>query len=333
MTLSSSKSEYVVGEPVQLIVVLENPTDKPSRVSVDVLKWQVFDIEISDDAQGFRRFEGGTLIWFDVAPTFQVIAPGAKKYYVMRVLYTDPFLRQSQYTGLAFPEPGEYSVKVTGVATPTTTSNTIEVKIARPMGIDARVWAKLNSTEMLRLLQMAPGAPKTKQAALTAAEVLKSIPDSSYHDDLRWALAKWYYRYDWGRSGWTDEEMTLVREALGLDRWPEFPAGADRRLDLYYVKYGPRPGVHGLNEFLAAITKETGVSLRSEFREGDCPMGFSRTRKPVPLRVYMQWMTAPGWSAWFGDDDGYVLKLIERREEQRSKTAPTEEDAAPKPSQ
>ncbi len=331
VALFSPKPRYVLGEPVLLHVVVRNLTAETLEMC-DVL---VNELPLCPEISVYIAAGGGQFRCFVPMPCEEAdreyaavaIKPHGMVHYVCRVLYAD-----EPRPRLAFPTPGEYRVKVRFPLTLVDRrsgksvepgrswaleSNVTKVNVGEPQGQDGVVWQTVQSREFLYFLQRGGPPRDALHVPARAARVLNSVPDSSYHDDLRWALAKWYYEYPEDRKAMSAEELDLVRKVLGLDRWGEFPGPTDRRLDYYYVDYKPRPGTHRLNDLLAAITRETGVPLRSEFRYGDYPMRIVRAREPVPLRVYLERMTALGLTAWFREGDGYVLRGLQPRGEGR----------------
>lgn len=336
------KTVYVLGEPVLLDLVVTNNSDRDVRMR-DVLA----DPSVAlPHIQVYLSSDGASRMWWptDCVAEYigepKLIHPGTSRCYRLRVLYD-----YKTPTHLAFARPGRYSVKVNfplaliaadgRVRTRELRLNAIEVDVRAPEGRDRAFWEEIQQDAFLRLLQFGLGP---KEPALKVAKWLLSIPQTRYHDDLRWSLAKYYYKQRWYHHRLAEDEMELLREALSLKGHPEFPCAtpqglADERLEYNYASgYQTNMGMYELKQRLATLSKETGVLLRSELPLGES-WDLRRTPEPVRLRTLMQWMVDPGRTAWFRDGDGYVLKLIERPEEQQSKTAPREEDAAAKPSQ
>ncbi len=328
--LSTPRQSYVLGEPVLLDLVLTNTSGDPIRMLEVVADPCVALPEIKIFISGGARRSPWWWVRGDVVEMerrIERVEPGAQKRYRLRVLYD---IKEPSH--LAFPRPGRYWIRA---IFPLVTlapgrpadrkeieSNGIEMEVVAPKGIDARLWRSIQEGSFLRLLQF---GTSPKLTALKVANWLRSISDSSYHDDLRWALAKWYYSYQWesARDRPSEEDMALIREVLGLDWSVEFGPPTDRRLDCYYVDkrwishwyakpISERP--YGLDDLLAEITKRTGVPLRNDaglFFPGISLQSLKNLKETVPLRRFMQLLADPGRTAWFRDGDGYVLRRIE----------------------
>jgi len=320
------KTAYVLGEPVIVDLVVTNKSDRIVRMR-DVLadpSVALPHIEVYVSSDGASRMWWPTDCVAEYVGELKLIHPGTSRCYRLRVLYD-----YKTPTHLAFPRPGRYLVKVSfplaliaangRVRTRELRSNAVEVEVRAPEGRDQVFWAEIQQGAFLRLLQFGMGP---KDPALKVAKWLLSLPETSYHDDLRWSLAKYYYKQRWYHHRLAEDEMELLREALSLKGRPEFPCAtrqglADARLEYNYVGgYRTNVGMYELRQLLARFSKETGVLLRSELPLGESG-DLRGTPEPVRLRTFMQWMVDPGRTAWFRDGDGYVLKLIERPEEQQ----------------
>ncbi|MHC4405822.1 MAG: hypothetical protein ACYTG0_39760 [Planctomycetota bacterium] len=308
VTLTSTTEEYVLGEPVRLFVSVKNVTDRP----VEAWKWLVEGTEpeiqvfISTDGKQFAKYSGGAFGFSDYPRETEVIDPGKSTDYSLRVLYA-----HKPANRLAFGEPRTYWIKAQyplvnsdsvrrRMARTLFDSNTIAIDVKEPEGADAEVWEIVQTPEFLRFLQTGYVPREDGDLVGKAAELLKSAPESSYAEALKYALRK---RYD-----------RLRPPALGIEEPPKktfFPDDARLGVEVTYHF----PEFTPLEEMLREITKQSGVplSLAPELRVRSLKCG----PKTWTVRKSMALLAAP-YRKWVRQGDGYHLMPDPEKEEERA---------------
>ena len=314
--IKTNKNKYVVGEPVFVTAMVQNIANKPLKVLSDILQWQM-DILIAKEGGKFQRFRRGQadLVYKEVSPAAVELKPGEKKYYVFLVLYT--YYRDNREPPrLAFPRPGKYTIKVRtrvyGEYKNRIESNTIQVTVLAPKGVDLDVWKQLNDPEYLFFLQSWEECPDRDRYALRTATVLNATADSSYHVGLR-AVLRQYYAHNYWRLPW--QKRALICRALNLQVCslflvPDGPKGRlwwDIRVRERQVSFSS--GRYEISKVLEKATWQTGVPLD--------PGDFTSLINSVELlggtyslEQFMQMLAQPGWAVWVRRGDGYRLEAL-----------------------
>ena len=216
--LHSASGEYVLGEPVVLRLAVKNLGDEDIRTWVDLLVYQI-KVYIASEGKDFSLYKQGEHVIYEVHPSTMPLEPRQSKAYVLRVLctfyFTDTLERRSE---LAFPEPGTYLVRARYPLYNTAQeieSNTIAIRIKPRRGVDAKLWQQIGDKEFWHFVQRGYPPHLNKDIPLRAAELVNSVPHSSYHDGLRWALAEFYLRYaGMPETRLSEEEKRLIERAL-----------------------------------------------------------------------------------------------------------------------
>jgi hypothetical protein len=177
----------------------------------------------------------------------------------------------------------------------------ITVRIVAPQGVDAKVWQAINWPDVLYFLQW--GAAPDKETPFRAAEILKSIPESSYHAGLRWALKTFYENPVFVLD---DYEAELLRSVTGIQVPPPQPFPEDKRLDQVITYRFPRQTP--IEDVFREISKQSGVPLNVDpsFRAAT----MSSLRVTEPLRRFMR-NRATYKAEWIPDGEGYVIRVAE----------------------
>jgi hypothetical protein len=207
VTLVSSKDEYVLGEPVLLMVAAKNASREGVEaypVFVDRTEPEI-SIHISQNGITFERYAMGVFGNVNYAKILEVLPPEQAWVHRLRILYT-----YKHPNRLAFPEPGRYRLKAVfplmgrepthpsrkkefeSSGREEFQSNTIQISIKEPEGVDAALWKTLRDPDFLHFMQGGFTERENLDVPLRAARLVNSVPDSSYHDALRWALKEYY---------------------------------------------------------------------------------------------------------------------------------------------
>lgn len=325
VTLASSKAEYTLGEPVVLCVQVENAGSSPLRahevVAHEYAICPDFLIYAATDGSSFEKFTPAGCENVDMEREIQTLAPGASWRYRLRLLHTE-----AHGSGLAFPKPGAYRVKVEfpflaveRSKSARVPSNVIEVRIKEPGTTDKKAWKTVRSPGFLYLLQWGVVTGDYEDIPFEAAELLKSMPKSSYHDDLRWALRE-YYKREQGRGKFDEHEAQLFREILGIKVPHPQPFPEDKRLDQIITYHFPE--LKPWPQVFEKISNQSGVKLRlhPELRV----RRMKSLRVTEPLREFMRHRAAYK-AEWVRQGNGYLLKPAENTEGEQETPSQSDE--------
>jgi hypothetical protein len=329
VTLTTPDDEYVLGETVQLKVSVTNTTNKTITAMTVYVEDSEPEIEIyiSKDRDKYERYRMG--IYPSVTRTRQtrVLKPSDSWQYTLRVVYGS-----KAKSRLAFPKPGTYRIKVRyplfrALPPPKRKgsykreeyeSNAIRIRIKQPEGIDLKVWKQIQSPHFLYFLQSGYTKRHHEDDPRRAVKILKSVPKSSYADDLRWALKTYYYRdrreakYLWKIK---DDEAHQIRGVTGITVPPPQPFPNDMRLSQMITCDFPQQTP--LQEVLQVVSRQCGVTLRLH------PLLRVRTMSSVritlPLRKFMRDRAAHK-AEWVRQGEGYLLKPADGQGKKKSQT-------------
>lgn len=298
ITLSTPKKSYVIGEPVPLEVVAKNTSQEVIK-TYDIIDHSYascpeFGIYIAREDEGFRSYTPGDCIQADIAPrrVFD-LKPNDTVDYQLRILYAN-----APPSNLAFPRPGAYRINVEHPQLRGVKSNTIDIRVTEPEGADAEIWGEIQSQKFLYFLHWGGIAKKDADVAMRAAELLKSYPESSYHDDLRWALRAYYRR----NPGLGEHEKELIREVAEIAAPAPNLLERDDRLDRVVTFHFPEEVP--LGEAIQKLSRQSRVPLEIHPKLKD--WGITSARVTRPLREFME-PQAAGTAEWFRQGDGYLL--------------------------
>ncbi|MCR4416014.1 MAG: hypothetical protein NUV77_26660 [Thermoguttaceae bacterium] len=333
VALTSLRTEYLLGEPVVLIVTLKNTGRSAVLAWVGNFSYAV-DLDIGRGEGPLRPYKHPIEIWHDLDAALP-LQPGEQKVYVFRML-----LHHGAHPGesqLVFAEPGRYRAKATYPLYPIcpkgrmVESKTVEFHINPPHGVDAKVWREINRPKFLRFLQSGELRREDGDVLNKALEILRATPETSYRVAIRWALRDYYaHRRYFGLREPDSKACGKLQEicrvldvpkravySVAEDKYYLLPPhgegipGADRlfsgdqRLDrivnLPPSEFFPLPVVLGTY----AIAKH-GVPLRvawpiEEDYELVCDTPIRQT-----LREFMTSVAVPG-TKWVRERDGYML--------------------------
>ena len=335
-----SKKEYVLGEPVVLDIKATNVSGRDLNASEGEIS-----IYLSKDDHDFQRFQPGLS---DVISCGKYsprnFALGTTQERREWVVYTEMpdekkvddgiFLRNSpkirnpvmapadKWGRLALDKPGRYWIKVgyplavwdSMPKGQTYESNTVEISVKPPKGVDVKVWQKLNNPRYLFFLQAAQvpwiyQGDKRRTFPEVPGELVDlftKMPTSSYHDDIKEALTRYYWhrrRPLSPKKAFADEELTLIRKAVGIKDFVNGPFPDDARLDAK-ITFDFPPMTTRLQAF-DYFSDQTGVPLAMD------PRMEKSIVTPLPkmsLRTFMRRWNF-GLTKWIKHGDGYKLIL------------------------
>lgn len=328
VTLASCKEEYVVGEPVLLVLTARNITGEDVKgltVFLDVGEPEI-RLYISRDGEKFRRYKIGDFIHpAEVGRDLNVLPPGQAWQYRLRMLYA-----RHEPSRLAFPEAGHYWVKAVyplmgrrpseplrrkrfdQSGRDEYESNAVEIVVRHPAGVDATVWQTVQEPAFLRFLQRHCGAEDpavTREAASGVSEramaLLETVPHSSYHDAIRYSLRD---LYDGRRdrikylTSQKDRQLSHIRSALGIEELPPGPFPEDARLDAIVTYEFPQgtPLTFALDE----LSRQARVPLSADPKFAS--QNFVSLKATRSVRDFM--LSRSGWGKkWEPYGDGYRL--------------------------
>ena len=182
-------------------------------------------------------------------------------------------------------------------------SNTVEVRIKEPVGVDAKVWERIQSEKRLYFLQTGFPMWEDKETHRNMLEVLKQFPTSGYRDAMLYALRKYFSHNQVGPKSLGDVKQ--IRELLDL-KLPVF-VPPDPRLDVKVVLDHP-PSVSIGAEF-DSYAKQSGIQLSlPPFIRRKTENG---TRRTAVLREEMEGIGKLFDTPWLRRDDGYFLPALE----------------------
>jgi hypothetical protein len=270
VALASEKAEYLLAEPVRLVVTVKNAGDETlefRQVLVDVGIPEIF-LFLSRDGDSFRKCVWGTSrahVW--VGRTVEKLAPEASKRYDLYVLY-----EYASESRMAFDAAGPYWLKVIfplntrkpseGYRFRPIESNVLRIEIKKPEGLDAEAYETIRRPELLYFLQTPSLEPGREKAAVDAARLYQWIHGSTYDAPVRQALLAYYdaRRKELGfKESQADPDMTELRSVLGIFEPPPGPFPDDPRLDVMITYHFPE--FTPLSQVLAEISSATGVPL------------------------------------------------------------------------
>ncbi len=209
------KTEFLVGEPVDLYVSVHNPWAHEVQVPHPQRVYEAFQIQgarilAPRNWQRFR-FAGSPAAG---GPREVVLGPGKWQVYRIRLVYgfppqeaggteeNPPEYRQ----GLLYPQPGEYAVMVKpkfydpappskGCYLDVVAGMRYRIRYPAPGTPEEKVWLQIRDPKVLAFIQT-HGESGTPEVALKVAEVLRKVPGSRYHNGLQAVLGA-YYRKHW----------------------------------------------------------------------------------------------------------------------------------------
>ncbi|MEJ7636680.1 MAG: hypothetical protein WKF75_01520 [Singulisphaera sp.] len=206
--------------------------------------------------------------------------------------------------GLAFREPGNYTVKVVHPLILFTLhtrkmieSNPVRIRIDRPTGEDARVWPRIATHEVLEFLQF-EDVPHADRAVNELVRALRSHPTSRYRSIYKAALDKFTRRG--GEYYLSPDDREGLREVLGTPKSKLFPD--DRRLDVN-VRGAPS-SIRLANLFDFYFGKSQVPFTFSPELGGHT---WDPTHFAVVLRDEMEQMSRSFHASWAKRGDGYHL--------------------------
>lgn len=312
VVVTTPKQIFVLGEPIPLDVSVTNVAQEAIK-AYDIIDHShgscpEFGIYIAQEDEAFRSYTPGDCIQADISPrrVFD-LKPNGTLDYQLRVLYAN-----APPSNLAISEPGTYAIAVKHPQVERVKSSVVKIRVTEPRGVDAKIWNAVQSRAFLYFLHWGAVAKEDAAIPLRAAELLKSHAESSYHDDLRWALKEYYQRH---KDELSDYEAQLIREVarIAVPRPDPTVLDDDARLDQVITYHFPNQTP--LNNVLRKATRQSGVSLAVDPKLQKRTMASARVTQP--LRTFMHGLANSG-AHWIRDGDGYLLAALNApREEEK----------------
>ena len=228
-----TKSEYLVGEPVYVYYEIENSWARPLPVPTKNEKWVSVEIHVNG-----RRFIPDPL-GKNVVERRMTLRPLQRQRYYFQLLYSfsndntakrDHQTKQAPWDGLVFRRPGLYVIKIaipefesfreelgdlaSGCIQKQDFDCYVRIKMPDKGSVERRIWQRIRREEVLKFLQTEGRLVEIPTVPLELAAILIKFPRSEYHDDLQFALRR-YYEREKGTLG--PAEKRLIQKALKLD--------------------------------------------------------------------------------------------------------------------
>jgi hypothetical protein len=304
LTLTASRRDYLLGEPVVLDLTFRNHLLEDMRVLEVFVEPGHYEapLWIAREGDRFQEFSPNIAIW---KRTRRVIAlpPGESLTYKYRAMAA-PWRRFR----LAFPTPGTYRVYAvyplyTSGARQTVelASNAVDVHVKEPQGEDARTWQQLNNPALLALLQTEEIDERATHVPTKLAEILYASPKGGYAPALRHVLSKIAPVM---RDKLSFAEAKRWGESLGIDGFARLEDDpTDKRLDAILKQAFEREMT--VEEFLKSLSQAGGLPLDTT------PEIKTKTRRMAEsvrsVRESMRILRRAYDASWERRGDGYVL--------------------------
>jgi|GEM_PF-1809097 hypothetical protein len=195
LNIDVEKSDFILGEPVKIKILLTNKMDVPLKYynayldpANDLLK-----ILISKDNKIFKQYYGGWGMRDVYYQTVNLLQPGNVAVKELQIIYNARTNKTNCIEeGYVFSECGKYYIKaVLNIFRTLLESQTVVIDINEPTGINATVWALIKEKEFAKFLS--DGSINTKREIIeTCMDVLKHYRDSIYTPYIKEALIKYY---------------------------------------------------------------------------------------------------------------------------------------------
>lgn len=223
MILATEKTCFIIGEPMKIIITIENVTNVPIKI------WRGYEINIyileEGKYQKYRWRENEILEKrFPAGQGWQELFPGEKIYVESFILYRVLTKNGSFLDGYAFSEPGKYKVKAVAehlISKTMIESNEVEIEIKNPeKKNDLLVWELIKTSEFAKFIHFGKywdtrNPAETRKRINEIIEVLKTIieqyPTSTYTPYIKEALIKYYK----SKPDKTSEEKEYLQKVEG----------------------------------------------------------------------------------------------------------------------
>jgi len=220
--LQCARDQFLLGHPVDLKVIVTNRGEREVGTwrERDTRRIQLF---VGRNGKDFDRFIPEFRGTLTVDPV-EELPPGKSKVYEYRVLYgllgeswKSPYDKR-----LVFDRPGLYTLKAVYDRKQKITSNTVQIKILQPQGVDAEVWRQIRHKQFLYFLQHRTKSHSLADTPLRIVEILQEYPSTGYADCFKEALRQYVHErvkaLKWRAvDNW---EVQQICKALGLgEEW------------------------------------------------------------------------------------------------------------------
>jgi len=198
-TLAVLQSQWVLGQPVELQLIVTNQSSTVVKTSLELdPEFGDVSVFVSTDGSHFRQYLGPDWGTVDISRV-TTLPPGASKHATISVLWNNDLYRKSDATGqfLGFSGAGTYSVKakvLTGLGP--IESNSINVALLSPTGVDEDVWEAIrNNSRLARFIQdPKPGEADSDKLEREVTRLVNTYPAATHSADMRKTLDKYSKR-------------------------------------------------------------------------------------------------------------------------------------------
>jgi len=297
LMVSTARAQYLLGEPVPFDLTFRNNSNDVIEV-VEVFPDEI-PLWIASEAMPFERF-----------PRVSAIAKRDRRLISLRpgnVLNLQFRASVSFQYELAFPKSGDYQVYavfplyVSGSSgSVDISSNTVELRVREPQGLDLQVWAKLKDPSFLALLSHGHVNQQKKDVPLEMARVLEAHPKSGYAPAMRYALSKVYFHQ---RFGLPEKEQESLAKILGITHVEKL---SDERLKGLRKESLEKRAL--LSDILVSLSKY-GVTFDAspELKKREASISDSA----ITLRLSMRSLSDELEASWVRRGGGYFLVPFE----------------------
>jgi hypothetical protein len=298
--LVAPRTDYLVGEPVLLDVVVRNISDsKLAAYNVGYDGYEhITEIFISK-REKFNKFLFNEFTCLE--PSVYTLGPGESSNNPVRLLFGRAGRKRP--AGLAFAEPGTFTVKVVyplllvgDQRVYRIESNPVQVTINAPVGADNEVWRRIRSPEVFDFLQFDDG-PEQERAVVKIVEALRASPGSRYKASFEPALRRFFERRE---DLLAPADRRKIRELLDVPESDLFPE--DERLDaVVQLESANAP----IGVFLESLSRQSRVRLSASGEVG--MRSWHSSRQTAVLRNEMESLSQCMKASWKRHGSGYVL--------------------------
>jgi len=313
VTLSTPRSDYLIGEPVPIVVVACNAGHEPIRARrVSAREIEAFCFYTAFEGAHYRQILRGI---GDCNADEMTIEPGESRSYSLRLFscrrpragVPGPIVGEDLVVVPIFDEAGKYSIKVSyplvlkgAQAAEDVESNVVTIRVRPPeRPQDVGAWRAISVDEEVLLFLQHGEFDRGKERVVPAvADVLLSYPGTRYGDLLRHALRR---TYPWPAV--TADQRAAVRRAAGVTERIEQFYPRDDRLDA--AADLDAPAGTPLRRVLDDLETRSGVRLRASRTAAG--VGLKSTGVRSDLRGIMQRLADEAGTSWSPHGGGYAL--------------------------
>jgi hypothetical protein len=193
--LEGPTAAVLIGEPVVLRAIIANKSATPANAHSSMNPDSGYIAVSISDGRGTREYSAPGWGAVDEESHTVTLQPGEQRVSQARLLFNVAGGREAGGAArsyLAFPSAGEFSVELQVLdlnGSPLVTSTRIQIIVVEPAGVDALVWAQIDTVEAARLLHTRNQRAQTPVVALFQ-RLIADYPNSRYTPFLRQAIGQ-----------------------------------------------------------------------------------------------------------------------------------------------